>query len=87
MKDPRFQYTLTRPKLSLEKLDELAEFVFSGNAKGLGFIGAGIKLLLALAYIFARKYLYDTEMQIAKQEYEVNQHSKTDSDINNDNLD
>lgn len=87
MEDKRFQYSVTRPKLTLQKLDELAEFVFSGNTKGLGLIGAGLKLILALSYIFARKYLFDAEMEVAKQEYEIKKHSNNTNDLDKDNLD
>ena len=87
--EQRFDYTKYRAKgISVERLDQLADFVFNGNAPStLGAIMAAIKLTVAIAYISARRIMIDHEMLIAKQEYEASQNGQVDDDLNHDDLD
>lgn len=87
--EPRFDYTRYRPKgITVERLDQLASFVFEGNAPGtLGAIIAAIKLSVAIAYITARRIMVDHELLIIKQQYEVDQNTHIGDDLNRDDLD
>ena len=82
-------YTRYRPKgISIDRLDQLAGFVFEGNAPSYwGALIAAIKLSVAIAYLIARKMLVDSEMLIEKQQYEQDEHRKTDDDLDRDDLD
>ena len=88
-KEFRYDYTKFRPKgISVERLDQLADFVFNGNApSNLGAIIAAIKLAVAIAYITARRIMISDEMEIAKQQYEVSQGAQIGDDLNRDDLD
>ena len=87
--EQRFDYSKYRPRgISVERLDQLASFVFEGNAPStLGAIIAAIKLAVAIAYITARKIMIDNELLIAKQQYEVDQNNRIGDDLNRDDLD
>ena len=87
--EPRLDYTRYRPKsISVERLDQLASFVFEGNSPGtLGAIIAALKLSVALAYITARRVMISDELLIIKQQYEIDQNNRIGDDLNRDDLD
>jgi hypothetical protein len=86
--DFRYDYTKYRSRaISVERLDQLADFVFSDPGQGmLSAIYSALKLAFALAYITARTIMIDKEQLISKQEYEAARdgHSQPDG---TDNLD
>jgi hypothetical protein len=84
--DPGFQpdyTTYTSTSLSVAQLDALAAFVFNNSTAGLvGSIAAGLKLIAAIAYIWARQKMVDNQMAVAKQQYEVAQANADQNEVN-----
>jgi hypothetical protein len=82
MADFRYDYTKYRSRaITVEKLDQLAEFVFADTGTStISMIFTGIKLALALAYLSARTIMIDKEQAIARQIYEIERDGKLDPD-------
>lgn len=88
MSDPRFEYqNLRRPGLTVAQLDQMFSFVTSDVKFGLvGSIIAGVKLLVVVAYVFARERLISQEIAFKKQEYERNQAGENQGELDQDDL-
>lgn len=74
MPDFKFDYTRYKtPGITIEQLDSMAAAFFNpnGTTGWVTIIWAAIKLIVALAYIWARFKLVDTQLEIEKQQYEV----------------
>lgn len=72
-----------RPSVSVDKLDELADFTMNGNGVGkMAIIIAGIKLIICAAYIFARKSIIKQEMEIASQKKLRDDLGQVNDDLN-----
>lgn len=88
--DPRFRYRDIRPPtIPVEVLDRLAASVFDPSQASLGVVGvlvAGVKLLIAVAYLVARDRLIAANSEVEKQEYERSQAAGNQGDVDHDNL-
>ncbi len=88
--DPRYKYQdLRPPTVPVEILDNLAASIFDPNAGKLGWVGViytGVKLLFAVAYIFARQKLVEAQAEYKKQVYEREQAGQNQGDLDKDPL-
>lgn len=90
-KDFRFNYYKYRSRSALtpERLDRLIDLVLgeTSNTSTLSKIWAGIQLVLALAFIFARKFLLDEQAKVDRQVYEQERVQDIEDDLEGDSLD
>jgi ABC-type branched-subunit amino acid transport system permease subunit len=69
--------------LTVDQLDKIASFVFIGGAGTTwGAMIAGIKLLVAVGYVWVRQAMVDKEIALQKQQYEVAQTNRNNNDVN-----
>jgi hypothetical protein len=73
--DFRFDYAAAQTKgITVAQLDQLASFVFGGvPVNPFTAAIAGIRLVIALAYVWVREKLVAEQMQVQKQQYELAQ--------------
>jgi hypothetical protein len=70
--------------LSVAQLDRIANIITSTGGGYANNIIAAIKLVLIVAWIFARKILIDHEMLIAKQVYEQERINNNQGQVDED---
>lgn len=85
----KFDYTqYTASGLTLAQLDSFAKSFF--NAPGSSWITltlTGLRLIVALFYLYARSKIIDNALLVAKQEYQQDQGTTGQNEIGGDNLD
>lgn len=68
--------------LSISQLDQIANVILSSGGTYASNVIAAIKLILIVAWVFARKILIDHEMLIAKQIYEQERVNDNQDQVN-----
>ena len=81
-----FTYDYTKaqtPGISVSQLDMLANSIFSASpvTGWPGMVWAGIKLVVAVAYVWARAKMIEQQMLLEKQQYEVAHTNANQSEI------
>ncbi len=85
--DPRYPHEDLRPtSISVAKLDELMAFVMQSGTGVIGAVIGGIKILVVVAYVFARERLLAQEAQYRKQEYERRRTGGNQGELDRDDL-
>ena len=76
-----------RSKVSVERLDQLMEWVDKNPSGTLEVVFALVKLLAVFAYIWTRNKLVDQEWEIRKQEFARKQTIGNRTEIGNEDMD
>lgn len=88
--DPRYKYKDIRPpSLPLEKLDSWMDALMDKEAAKMGWLALiylGLKMVLVIAYLIARKFLIDAQLEYEKQKYEQDRPQDSQDDLNNEVL-
>jgi hypothetical protein len=82
---PVFDYTKYQtPGITVAQLDMLASSVFGASSVAgyAGMIWGGVKLIVALAYIWARDKLVSQQEELALQQYQVAQTDSNQNEVN-----
>lgn len=83
--DPRFKHKDIRPpSIPLEKLDSWMTSLMDPEATKMGWLAMiymGLKVLLVLGYLIARKFLIDQQLEYEKQKYEQERSRDNQSDL------
>ena len=82
-----FDFKLYRSRITVEKLDELVEWITDSKAGKILSIVALVKLVAVFIYLFIRKRIIDDEWMIFKQEYEQQQKNLNRTEIDEESLD
>lgn len=79
--DPRFNYQVPTPPVSVEQLDDFWKIVVSSGTGTWPAIIAGVKIILLSALFFARERLIAQEQLRAKQKYEQDHANQNQDEV------
>ena len=77
----------TPPKLTVERLDKLAEILEEDPVSKLALIFGMLKIILALAYLWSRRKLIDEQELWLKQQGEIDKDKAIEDELRQEGFD